>query len=306
MQDKSISVVTSLYKSENYVDEFYERCSSTLRKLTNKYEIIFVNDGSPDNSSEKVLKIGMKDASVHLLDLSRNFGHHFALIAGIEAAAHEIIFIIDCDLEEAPEDIELLLQTFLQDTEVEMVYGVQKSRKGGMWERITGALHYKLINLASEISIPANQMTLRLMSRKFVNLLNSYTESSFSLFQLFSLVGLKTKPIFLTKKNISPSTYTFSKKIKLLLLSLTANSVKPLILFSYLGITASFFGFAVGIYSILKKIFFGASIGWASIIASIWILSGLIIFCLSLVGIYLSHAITEVKRRPRYSIKDFY
>lgn len=305
MEDISISLVTTLYHSEEYINDFYIRTKKVLTNLTNNYEIIFVNDGSPDNSNFVVDKIIQSNKSVHLLNLTRNFGHHAAILAGLERATKEIIILIDCDLEESPEDIPKLMEAFYKDTKVEMIFGVQSKRKGKPPERLLGSIYYSLLNLIRDSAIQKNQMTLRLMTRRYYEVLSRYTEKSFTLDQLFALVGLPSKPIELVKLSMSPSTYNYSRKMRLALTGLTTNSLKPLLYCSYIGMLFSILGFILGIYVIFRKIFFGALPGWASVTASIWIVGGASILCTSILGLYISQITIESKNRPRFVVESF-
>ena len=162
-----LSIVTTLYCSAAYVENFYARVCAAAEKITRRFEIIFVNDGSPDNSLAIALSLHHKDKRIKIVNLSRNFGHHQALMTGLEYARGELIFLVDSDLEEEPE----LLETFHAEftaSGADVVFGVQGKRKGNYFERVSGAVFFKVFNLLSTHPIPTNHMTARLMTRRYV------------------------------------------------------------------------------------------------------------------------------------------
>src|SRR6187399_3308097 len=150
-----LSIVTSMFRSEAYVQEFYERCTAAARQLTDSYEFVFVHDGSPDNSLQAVLQLRERDPRVRVVDLSRNFGHHKALMTGLARARGERVFLIDCDLEEDPAWL-LTFDREMRATGADVIYGVQSERKGGWFERVTGDLFFRIFNRLLTDPIPAN------------------------------------------------------------------------------------------------------------------------------------------------------
>src|SRR5205085_8559883 len=165
-----LSVVSTLYKSEPHLEEFYARVSAAARAVTEDFEIVLVNDGSPDNCQQIALEICRRDPRVRLIELSRNFGHHKAIMTGLAESEGARVFLVDSDLEEPPE---VLADFFrhMEETAVDVVYGVQETRKGRRFERISGAAFYWLFNLLSTHSIPRNLVTARLMTRPYVQAL---------------------------------------------------------------------------------------------------------------------------------------
>src|SRR6266480_3840502 len=156
----TLSIVTTLYNSAPYVEEFYVRVCAATEQITEDYEIILVNDGSPDNSLEIALSIYHKDPRVRVIDLSRNFGHHKAMMTGLIHARGKLVFLLDSDLEEEPELLEQFYQ-LLKAKDADVVYGVQEKRKGRLFERVSGTLFFKLFNFLSTYPIPPNLITVR-------------------------------------------------------------------------------------------------------------------------------------------------
>jgi putative glycosyltransferase len=301
-----LSIVTTLYYSAPYLQEFYSRICAESERITSDYEIIFVNDGSLDNSLEIVLSFYEKDEKVKVIDLSRNFGHHKAIMTGLAYAKGQIIFLIDCDLEEEPELLSKFHET-IKNSEADVVYGIQEFRKGGFLKKITGAIFYKLFHFFSSYPVPANPITVRLMSQKYVAALVEHREREIFLAGLFSITGFNQVPFRVKKSYKGKSTYTFGRKVSLFVNSITSFSNKPLIFIFYLGSAILVVSGMAAINLIIKKILFGNLLtGWSSLIVSIWLLGGLNIFCLGVIGIYLSKIFIETKQRPSTIIRKIY
>ena len=140
-----LSIVTTLYNTELHLLEFYERITKCAQGITHDYELILVNDGSPDNSLELAVSLHEKDQRVKVVDLSRNFGHHKAMMVGLEYAQSDYVFLIDSDLEEPPETLKLFWEEIQGAKDFDVVFGVQEKRRGGWLERISGTLYYKVV-----------------------------------------------------------------------------------------------------------------------------------------------------------------
>ena len=301
-----LSIVTTAYYSAPHLAEFYDRSCAAAEKITKSFEIIIVNDGSPDNSLDVALSIFQKDPRVRVIDLSRNFGHHRALMTGLAHSCGDLVFLLDSDLEEEPE----LLETFYQNlttTGADVIFGVQERRKGNLFERLSGWLFVKVFNALSSHSLPANFITARLMNRRYVSALLQHREREMLLAGLWVLTGFTQIPLTVTKHSKGSSTYNTRMKIGHAVNAITSFSNKPLVLIFYLGCVILLLSTAAALYLIIRKIFFGTLLlGWASLIVSIWMLGGLTIFCLGIIGIYLAKIFIEVKQRPYSIVKDIY
>jgi len=295
-----------MYNSAPHLEEFYNRIIVEAGKITTEYEIIFVNDGSPDNSLEIALSIYEKDSRVRVINLSRNFGHHKAIMTGLSYARGELVFLIDCDLEEQPE----LLGQFCAEHKgsgADVVYGVQPKRKGGHFEQISGDLFYWLFNILSSQPLPRNLLTVRLMSRRYIAGLLEHKERETIIAGLWALTGFKQLPVLVEKRDTSRTTYGFRKKVANFVNGITSFSNKPLVYIFYLGCAILFFSGISASYLIVRRLFFGVMLGgWPSLIVSIWLLGGLMLFCLGLIGIYLSKIFLETKQRPPTIVQDIY
>jgi putative glycosyltransferase len=302
-----ISVVTTLYYSETYLAEFYQRVKGTLDNITDDYELIFVNDGSPDNSALKVLELQKVDTRIVLVDLSRNFGHHQAIVTGLQHARGNFVFLIDSDLEEDPELLQLFWTAMEKNENVDVVYGIQEKRKGGLFERISGNLFYKLLNLITHFEYPSNTLTARLMRKQYIEGVLKFPEKALDVWAIFVLTGFNQVGIPVTKKSKGSSTYTLRRKIRMGIEIITSLSHRPLYSIFFIGVVWLCIS-SINISIILvKKWVYGTQIeGWASIMASVWLIGGIIIFLLGLIGIYLSKIFLEIKNRPLTIIRDIH
>ena len=191
-----------MYRSSHYLLEFYQRIVEVAKEFTSDYEIIFVNDGSPDNSLEIALKIHEKDDRVRIIDLSRNFGHHKAAMTGLSMSYGELVFLIDVDLEEEPELLNQCYEKYIQSEDTDVVYCVQEKRKGRLFERVTGAIYYSVFNKLSSYYLPPNLIMARLMTRRYVRALILHKESEADLGGLYSITGFKQVALSVKKMKI--------------------------------------------------------------------------------------------------------
>lgn len=302
-----LSIVTTLYYSALYIQEFYERITKSAKQITDDYEIIFVNDGSPDNSLEIAIGIHQVDSKVTVVDLSRNFGHHKAMMTGLNHAVGEYVFLIDIDLEEEPELLEDFYTDIVSDNKVDVVYGVQKKRKGGLKERITGEIFYFLYNKLSSVNVPRNLVTVRIMTQKYVKSLLEYKEQEIFIAGIWSHAGYNQRPKSIVKFSSSETTYSIRHKISLLINAVTSFSVVPLRLIFLCGSAITFFSLSYALYIATRKFLWDISIdGWTSLIVSVWFFGGLIVFSIGLIGLYLSKIFIETKKRPYTLVKQLY
>lgn len=301
-----LSVVTTLYRSAQFVAEFHRRISEAAAALTASYEIIFVNDGSPDESLQMALKVLEIDPSVRIVDLSRNFGHHKAMMTGLSYARGELVFLIDSDLEEDP----ALLASFdgtRQREGADVVYGVQESRKGGLFERLSGWFFFRAFNLLSDHPIPENLLTVRLMTRRYVTALLSHRERETTIAGLWAITGFKQVAQAVKKSSRGTTTYTPARKIAVLVNSITSFSDRPLVFIFYAGLAIGGAATLAAVYLVIRRLFFGVALpGWPSLIVSIWLLGGLMLIAIGIVGIYLSRVFIETKQRPYTIVSQVY
>ncbi len=297
-----LSIVTTLYLSQNYIKEFYDRISSSILDLSiNDYEIIFVDDGSPDDSLNKACSLAESDDKLKVIELSRNFGHHKAMMTGLKYSSGDIVFLLDSDLEESPEYLKDFLNE-INKTGADVVYGVQDTRKGGIFEKLSGAMFWKFLKFITGLPFQDNLSTMRLMKKNYVNALTQHNEHEIFIAGLWLITGFDQRHLLINKNSKDKSSYSFSSKISLLVNSITSFSNKPLVAIFYAGFFIFISSLGYIFYLIYRKLFLMQSLaGWTSVMASVWFLGGLIISFLGIIGIYLSKMFIETKNRP-YSI----
>lgn len=300
----SISVVTSLYYSQKHILEFYSRAKAAIEKLNLNYEFIFVDDGSPDNSGEQVKRLIARDKQIKLIELSRNFGQHAAMFAGLAHATGDLVYASDCDLEEAPELIIDFYKTLINTDELDVVFGVVKERKGGFFRRKLGQFFFYILHLLTEYNIPQNQSWARLMKKHYVKSLLRFQETETFAAGLMHITGFKQKVLPIDKHYKGSTTYTPFKRLSVALTAIASFSSKPLIYISALGLIIFISAFVFIAYIIIGKTFFtDFQAGWSSLIASIWCVGGLIIFCIGVIGFYIAKVFNQVKSRPLYIVR---
>src|SRR5258708_2357376 len=289
-----ISIVTTLYKSAAYVEEFVVRARTELKKLTEDYEIILVDDGSPDDSLRIAMALLPTDPCLKIIELSRNFGHHKAMMTGLEHASGDLVFLIDVDLEEPPE----LLGTFfstLRNKEMDVVFGFQKVRKGGWFERLGGHLAWKLVNLFVPVKIPHNHSTVRLMTNDYVQALVRHKERMTAIGGLWVMTGFRQKGLAFEKGSRGATSYTMSRRLIALLDSITSFSELPLFLIFYIGCVVILGSAVVAIYLLYRRLNGHLLEGWVSTMVAISFFGGLTVFSIGVVGLYVSRIFIETK-----------
>lgn len=302
-----LSIVATLYGSAPYIDEFVRRSIASAEALATPWEIVLVDDGSPDESLPRARVAADRHPGVRVVELSRNFGHHRAMMIGLGQARGDRVFLIDVDLEEAPELIGEFWTRMESDPDIDVVYGQLSRRKGDWFERISGDVFYSAVNRLGGVAVPRNIVTARLMSRRYVDALLEYREREIFIAGLWSATGFRQEAHHVVKAHKGETTYNLSRKLSILVNSITAFSDRPLrmIFFTGIGISA-----ASGCYAAYLVVMTLSSMsppsGWASLIVSVWLLGGLIIFFLGVIGIYLAKIFIEVKQRPYGSIRSIY
>ncbi len=302
-----LSVVATLYQSAQHIDEFYSRASEVARQLVDDdYEIVLVNDGSPDNSLELAIRLSDLDSHVVVVDLSRNFGHHKAMMTGLAHAIGEHIFLIDSDLEEEPEWLLSFSEQMAKEC-CDVVYGVQERRKGSVFERWSGQWFYYLFHALTGLTLPENIVTARLMTHRYVKALLRHDEREVFMVGLWHITGFDQQSQPIKKHNTSETTYTFRSKMSLLVNSVTSFSNVPLIGIFYIGVIISLVAGGFTAYLLINWLFLAKPLsGWTSLMTSVWLLGGLVISFIGIVGIYLSKIFSETKRRPYTIVRHIY
>lgn len=302
-----LSIVATLYQSAAYLVEFHQRAGVTAQQLVgDDYEIVLVNDGSPDNSLAIAVQLTTADSHVVVVDLSRNFGHHKAMMTGLAHASGDQVFLIDSDLEEEPEWL-INFAEQMATCNCDVLYGVQERRKGNLMERWSGQWFYCFFKALTGIALPVNIVTARLMTRRYVDALLRHKEREVFMAGLWYITGFTQCPQIVKKLDTSKTTYTFRRKMSLLVNSVTSFSNVPLIGIFYIGVSISLIAVIYIAYLFINWIFLAKPLsGWTSVMASIWLLGGMIISFIGIIGIYLSKIFSETKHRPYTIVRHIY
>lgn len=293
-----LSIVTTLYRSAPTIAEFHRRAVQAAEGLAEEFEIVMVNDGSPDDSLNHALALMGEDRRIVIVDLSRNFGHHRAMMTGLAHATGDLVFLIDSDLEEPPELLGQFYDT-MRTRDADVVYGVQRARRGGLVERVTGEMFFRLTEMLSDHTIPRNVVTARLMTREYVSALIRYCDREFIIAHLWAITGFDQIELQIDKLSLSPTTYSLRQRVEMAVKHITITSTKLLYLFFYFGIGICFLSFLVTTFYFGRYITNGIGVdGFTSIIISVWFFGGMIVLILGVLGIYIANILSEVRRRP--------
>lgn len=305
-----LSVVTTLYKSKVFLDEFLLEIEKAIADLKiQDYELIFVNDGSPDDSLNHLLNIKRTNSRIKLIDLSRNFGHHYAIQAGLSYAKGDYVFLIDNDLETPPNVLVSFYNEMDNDETLDVVYGFQEKRKGNIIEKYLGSIFWILINKLSDTKIPHNILTERLMTKEYVKALLSLNDANLFLGGMMYWVGFNQKGIAIKKgQRQGASTYSVRRRADLMLQAITSFSGKPLVYLFYFGLIISFLSVVFIIYLLVQKIVYmdEVQLGWTSLVAISVLVLGIISTFLGVIGIYVYKIFKQVQGRPNAIIKKIH
>ncbi len=303
---KKISVIVPMYFEEAVVSECYKRLKEVLTNLDNyEYEIIFIDDGSRDQTLSILEKIAMVDKNVKIISFSRNFGHQAAVQAGLKLSAGDAVVIIDADLQDPPELIPQMISLWENGNDV--IYAKRKSREGETKFKLFSAkMFYNILNDLSDVSIPKDTGDFRLADRKVVDVINSLPEHNKFFRGLFSWVGFKQAPIEYERKErfAGETKYPLNKMIKLAKDGIFSFSTKPLKFVTRLGIVSIIISILILIYSLLSFIFDWNNLtpGWTSIMVTITFFAGIQLVSLGMISEYIGRIYDESKNRPSYII----
>ncbi|HNX69204.1 MAG TPA: glycosyltransferase family 2 protein [Candidatus Omnitrophota bacterium] len=301
-----LSIVTTLYNSASHLREFHRRAVLAAASVTADFEVIYVNDGSPDDSLEIILEEHAKDPRVKVVDLSRNFGQHKAVMTGLGFSSGKLVFLLDSDLEEAPEILKGMLE-HLEKTKADAVYGLQQDRKGGIVRGMLGGLFYALFSKITAYDIPRNSTMARLLTRRYVNALLEYRDKELYFDGVCAITGFHQVPYPVDKTWKKRTDYSLAKRVSMAVTAITSFSNKPLIFIFYLGCFVFGTAFVAASYLFSRQFLYGIYLeGWASLTISIWMIGGLMLLCLGILGIYLSRLFVEVKDRPLTTVRAVY
>jgi glycosyltransferase involved in cell wall biosynthesis len=298
-----LSIVSPVYKAEGIISELVRRINAAVGKITDDYEIILVEDGSPDNSWNEMVLESEKDQRVKSVKLSRNFGQHYAITAGLDLAIGEWLVVMDCDLQDRPEEISNFYKKALEGYDI--VMGKRIIRNDKFIKRFTSNLFYLLFNYLTGIKHDNSIANFGIYSKKSIESIKSLRETGRSFSLLARWVGYPRyfMNIEHDERFIGSSSYSWSRLLKLATDSVVSFSDRPLRICVNFGISISLLSFFATLYILIKYAFNGIDVpGYTSIILSLWFLGGVILFFLGITGLYISKIFDNVKNRPLYII----
>jgi dolichol-phosphate mannosyltransferase len=300
-----LSVVSPVYRGEKMLSELVERIHKAISPLTDNYEIVLVNDCSPDNSWECISEICKVDKKVKGINLSRNFGQPYAITAGLTYAKGNYIAVIDCDLQNKPEDLPAMYQKALEGYDV--VSARRVVREDTFMKRMSSAIFHRVYDFLSGFDTDKAVAEFGIYSRKIVDVYCSIPEYSRSFVELIHTLGFKktTVDVFHDHRLEGKSSYNLYRLLKLSYDSIISNSNRPLHLAVALGLMMSILSFLMAIYNIFAK-FLGLNEveGYTSTIFSIWFVGGLLLLMMGVLGLYIGKIFDQVKGRPVFIVSD--
>ena len=303
-----LSVVVPVFNETEVIDVFYERAKQAISSLERmSYEMIFVDDGSRDDSYLKLISIADSDPNVKIIKFSRNFGHQMAITAGIDKALGDAVVVIDADLQDPPEVIKGFVQKWKDGYDV--VYGVREKREGETKIKLlTANLFYRILKALTNVAIPVDVGDFRLMSRPVVDQLKGIRERDRFIRGLVSWVGFKQAGVsYLRDKRYAGITkFPFRKMLRFALDGLTSFSSIPLKLASWLGYFTSLLAFLYLCSVFVQKVLGMTVEGWATIMVATLFIGGVQLICLGILGEYIGRIFNESKQRPLYIIEEIY
>jgi len=306
--DPLVSIVIPAFNEELTIATTFNRLNRVLLELQIDFELIFVNDGSRDQTLPLLLRLAHDHPEVRVIDFSRNFGHQIAVTAGIDHARGDVVILIDADLQDPPELIGAFLAKWREGYDV--VYAVRQSREGETWFKTWSArLFYRLLHRMTDIDIPLDTGDFRLMSRQVARTLSSIREHHRFLRGMVSWVGFRQTgiPYVRAERYAGESKYPLRKMLKFSMDGMTSFSFKPLQIATQLGMIVAMFGFMGIILVVVEKVFLHTTaIGWASLMVVILFLGGIQLLMLGIVGEYMGRIYDEVRDRPMYIVRESY
>jgi dolichol-phosphate mannosyltransferase len=299
-----ISVVIPVYKAEKILDELYLRLRDALETVSPNFEIVLVEDCGGDRSWDVIERLAAADPRVVGLQFSRNFGQHYGITAGMDQCRGDWVVVMDCDLQDAPEEIPRLYHKAQEGYDV--VLALRGERQDPPLKRFTSWLFYRLFSYLADIDFSGDSGNFRIMSRQVVKNFNRMREQlrffgGHVQWMGFPTTGLQVRH---AERAEGKSTYTFGKLWKLAADTIIAYSDKPLRMAARLGLSMAAVSMGFGAYILIRSLIHSSPIpGWSSLIVSLYFIGGLIIGILGIMGVYLGKAFDETKKRPLYIVR---
>jgi dolichol-phosphate mannosyltransferase len=300
-----LSVVIPVLNEETLIQELINRVTLNCEKITTDYEVVIVDDGSLDNTWSKITDVAKLNKKVKGLKLSRNFGHHYALTAGLHETAGDWIVVMDGDLQDRPEVIPDLYQKSQEGYDV--VFVSRKNRPEKLYYKILQKIFYGLLKVLSGLNFDSSQANFSILNRKVVEAFKTFPENARFYGSTIMWLGFNRSKIFADhgKRLSGKPSYTLKKRLRLASDIILSFSERPLKFAIGVGIIISTVSIVAAVWIIYAAFTWGYSVtGWTSLIFSIFFFSGVILVFLGIIGIYLGRVFQEVKRRPLYVVSE--
>jgi dolichol-phosphate mannosyltransferase len=301
-----ISVVVPVYGCKLCLLELYDRLTYSLTQIVNSHEIIFVNDASPDQAWDVISEISKVDKRVTGINLARNFGQHLAITAGIDHCKGNWVVVMDCDLQDQPEEIEKMYYKAINE-DFDVVFGRRFERQDSYIKQLGGKIFYYLLDYFTENKSDTTIANFSIASKKVIDNFKLLREQHRTYPLFLRWLGFKTGFVNIehARRITGKSTYTFSKKINLAINSIVSQSNKPLRLSIKFGFTIAALSFLYGLYLAIKYFFLEQPVsGWTSLMVSMYLIGGLMFANMGIIGLYIGRVFSEVKNRPLYVVRD--
>ncbi|MFD0586407.1 glycosyltransferase family 2 protein [Paenibacillus sp. GCM10027627] len=304
--DVKYSIIVPMYNEEAVIEHTYGRLKQVMDTTNERYELIFVNDGSRDRTMELMHAVAASDKKVRLIDFSRNFGHQIAISAGMDYARGDAIVVIDADLQDPPEVILAMIEKWREGYEV--VYGRRLKRKGEtFFKKITAKAFYRLLRSMTNVDIPLDTGDFRLIDRKVCDVLRGLKEKNRFVRGLISWIGFRQTSVeYVREERFAGETkYPLKKMIGFALDGITSFSYKPLKIATFLGFFLSLGSFLYLLVVLYQRLFTETTeTGWTTIVALNLLFNGIILILLGVIGEYIGRIYDESKDRPLYIVRE--
>ncbi|MDO5504058.1 MAG: glycosyltransferase family 2 protein [Actinomycetia bacterium] len=303
-----ISYVFPIFDEEGNIDLLHERVAAAIGTIDVDAEFVFVNDGSRDRSLERLIALSQRDERVVVVDLARNVGHQMAVTAGIDHARGDAVIVMDADLQDPPEVSLEMIREWQDGWDV--VYGQRRSRKDSTFKRGTASAFYRVLGAMSSIEIPRNTGDFRLIDRAVADQLRRYGEHSRFLRGMISEIGFRQKAVLFDRdaRHSGDTGYPLRKMVRFAVDGITSFSAKPLQLISRVGFFVSGIALIGMLYAVAMRIFAPERVveGWTFIVVAVFLVGGLQLLLMGIIGTYLGRIYDEVKGRPLYGVQQVY
>ncbi len=302
-----ISIIVPVYNEEEVLAEFHKTVDKALSKLAIELEIVYINDGSTDNTLDIINGLRASDKRTTLIDLSRHFGKEIALSAGLHKAAGDAVVVIDADLQDPPELIPELIKEWQNGYDV--VYAKRTRRDGeSLLKKTTAHFFHRIIQRAGNFTMPEDTGDFRILSRRAVNALNTFKEQHRFMKGLFAWIGFKQKAVFYKRdaRRAGKTKWSYWRLWNFALDGITSFTIAPLKISTYIGTITALSAFGYGIYMVIETLRHGNDVpGYPSLIVIILMLGGIQLVAIGILGEYLGRIFNETKQRPLYFINEY-